>query len=234
MPVSNVITESASRLERKRTRNRDAFVAAARALFAGRGFEATTIAENAEAAELGFGTFYRYFPDKEAVLEAVLSDGRAELHAALFAVEPEGTTAAVALTRLSTRFVQNVRRNLDVLSLMWEVAIRKTVGRRPLAVSALEREQSLPMALAAAVRRVVEQGMAAGEFAPGDASVLSHLIGGAHFSLLHPSTHAIDEQLAVDTICAFELRALGLATAPALLTPDPEIRTARRRAVGGH
>ena len=36
----------------------------------GDGFEATTIADIAEAADLGFGTFYRYFPDKEAVLEA--------------------------------------------------------------------------------------------------------------------------------------------------------------------
>jgi AcrR family transcriptional regulator len=65
--------ESASRIERKRARNRGALIAAARSLFVQHGFEATTIAAIAESADLGFGTFYRYFPDKEAVLEAVLT-----------------------------------------------------------------------------------------------------------------------------------------------------------------
>ena len=72
MSVSNVITESTSRP------NGSARATAMRSLrpparsSLERGFEATTIAEIAEAADLGFGTFYRYFPDKEAVLEAVL------------------------------------------------------------------------------------------------------------------------------------------------------------------
>jgi AcrR family transcriptional regulator len=234
MAVSNVMPESASRLERKRIRNRDALVVAARRLFSRDGFEATTIADIAEAADLGFGTFYRYFPDKEAVLEAVLDDGWSQIHAALFTVEPEGTPASVALVRLSERFVHHVRRNLDVLSLMWEVAMRKTVGRRPLKASVLGREQSLPMALSAAIRLVVERGIADGEFAPGDPTVLSHLISGAHFSLIHPATRTIDEPLVIDTVCEFELRALTPAAASARRTADPVPHTARRRAVGGH
>ena len=85
MPASEVIDESVSRTERRRTRNRDALVAAARRLFAQDGFEATTIAGIAQAADLGFGTFYRYFADKEAALEAVLEDGRAGMDAVLLA-----------------------------------------------------------------------------------------------------------------------------------------------------
>ena len=68
MPVSPVISESVSRTARKRARNRAALIASARRLFAQVGFEATTIAAIAESADLGFGTFYRYFPDKVAIL----------------------------------------------------------------------------------------------------------------------------------------------------------------------
>ena len=64
MSPSDLTIESVSRVDRKRAKNRDALVDAARGLFARHGFETTTIAAIAEAADLGFGTFYRYFPDK--------------------------------------------------------------------------------------------------------------------------------------------------------------------------
>jgi len=226
--------ESASRVERKRTRNRAALVVAARGLFARGGFESTTIADIAEAADLGFGTFYRYFADKEAVLEAVLEDGRREIDAVLLAAEPEGTPPALALTRLSGRFVQATRRNRDVLSLMWQVAMRKTVGRRPLNIERLGAEQSLPVVLSSAIRRIIEQGIAVGDFAPGDAELLSRLVAGAHMYLLTPFAHETDECLVIRTLCDFELRALAAASGPAPVEPDPVKHPARRRAVGGH
>ncbi len=234
MPVSNVMPTSASRVERKRVRNRDALVAAARGLFARDGFEATTIADIAEAADLGFGTFYRYFSDKEAVLEAVLEDGRGEIDAVLLAAEPGGTPPRLALTRLSERFVQAVRRNRDVLSLMWQVAMRRTVGKRPLSVESLGPEQSLPVVLSRAIRRIVEQGMAGGDFAPGDPELLSRLIAGAHMYLLSPAAHETDEDLVITTLCEFELRALAAIRPAARPTPNPVKHTARRRSVGGH
>ena len=226
--------ESASRAERKRMRNRDALVAAARGLFARDGFESATIADIAEAADLGFGTFYRYFADKEAVLEAVLEDGRREIDAVLLAAEPEGTPPALALTRLSERFVHAVRRNRDILSLMWQIAIRKTVGRRPLNVESLSPDHSLPVVLSFAFRRIIEQGIAVGDFAPGDAGLLSRLIAGAHMYLLTPYAYDTDEHLVITTLCEFQLRALGGAAAAVTVPPNPVQHTARRRAVGGH
>jgi AcrR family transcriptional regulator len=54
--------------ELKRSRTRQALVDAAYDLFAGRGFEATTIADIAARADVGTRTFFSYFPTKEDVL----------------------------------------------------------------------------------------------------------------------------------------------------------------------
>jgi AcrR family transcriptional regulator len=226
--------ESASRVERKRIRNRDALVAAARGLFGSNGFDATTIADIADAADLGFGTFYRYFPDKEAVLEAVFKDGKDELDAVLASAEPPGTPPSVALVRLSQRFARLIHRDRDLLELMWQVAMSKTVGRRPLNIERAGPEQSLPAMLSRAIQRHVEQGMAGGEFSPGDAALLSYLIAGAHMSLLSPSAHNTDEDVLIATLCEFELRALGASDVASVTTPEPVKHNARRRAVGGH
>jgi len=61
--------EAASGLrERKKQRTREAIVKAAFGLFAERGFEGTTIAQIAEAAEIAPRTFFAYFPSKDDVV----------------------------------------------------------------------------------------------------------------------------------------------------------------------
>ncbi|MFY1623409.1 TetR/AcrR family transcriptional regulator [Micromonospora sp. WMMD735] len=54
--------------ERKRARTRQALVDAAVDLFGRQGYEATTIAEIAAAADVGTRTFFSYFPSKEDLL----------------------------------------------------------------------------------------------------------------------------------------------------------------------
>jgi AcrR family transcriptional regulator len=54
--------------ERKRARTRQALVDAATELFERKGYEATTVADIAAAAEIGTRTFFSYFPTKEDVL----------------------------------------------------------------------------------------------------------------------------------------------------------------------
>lgn len=209
MPESTLIAASSSRGERRRLRNRDGLIAAARTLFAERGFEATTIADIADAADLGFGTFYRYFPDKEAALEAVLDVGRAEFDALLTSAPADAGGAPEALADLSGRFIRGVRRNRDVLTLMWEVATRKMATRRPLSLERAGHEHALPVLLGSAIERIVAVGMSAGEFAPGDVRVISGLLAAAHMYWLSPDGRQIDEDVAIRTLCEFELRALG-------------------------
>ena len=69
--------------ERKKARTRQALVDAALRLFAERGFEATTVADIAEAADVSPRTFFTYFPAKEEVLFAGTQDRLKRVHVAL-------------------------------------------------------------------------------------------------------------------------------------------------------
>jgi len=66
--------------ERKKQRTREAIVRAATRLFAERGYQATTVAEVAEAAEVSPSTVFAYFPAKPdlvfALLDAVIESAQ--------------------------------------------------------------------------------------------------------------------------------------------------------------
>lgn len=68
-----------NRVERRKAAKRSRLIAAARKVFADKGFHATTIGDITEAADVGFGTFYLYFPSKEAIFRAVVEEGFARL-----------------------------------------------------------------------------------------------------------------------------------------------------------
>lgn len=63
----------------RRQASRQAIIAAARQLFGGQGFAATTIDEVATAAGLAKGAVYHHFPGKEALFEAVFEAACADL-----------------------------------------------------------------------------------------------------------------------------------------------------------
>ena len=162
-------------------------------------------------AGLGCGlspAFYGYFPDKEAVLEAVLDLGRAEFDTLLKNQATPAASSADELRALSARFIRGVRRNRDVLSLMWEVATRKMATRRPLSLERTGPDHSLPMLLGGAIERIVVAGIASGEFEAGNARLLAGLIASAHMFWLSPMGRQVDELVAIETLCEFELRAL--------------------------
>jgi AcrR family transcriptional regulator len=72
-----------ARRKREKEKRRQVILDAARKLFWGRGFEATTMPEIAEAAELAPGTLYLYFPGKTALYGELLLEGYDSLIARL-------------------------------------------------------------------------------------------------------------------------------------------------------
>jgi AcrR family transcriptional regulator len=73
--------------DRKRARTRQALVDAANELFERNGYERTTVADIAAAADVATRTFFGYFASKEQVLFA---DGDARVQAALCAIDNRG------------------------------------------------------------------------------------------------------------------------------------------------
>jgi TetR/AcrR family transcriptional regulator, cholesterol catabolism regulator len=62
------------RRERKKLEVEQRIRTAALELFSGKGYEATTVEEIAERADVAKGTFFNYFPRKDALLEAIAED----------------------------------------------------------------------------------------------------------------------------------------------------------------
>ncbi|HUH84834.1 MAG TPA: helix-turn-helix domain-containing protein [Stellaceae bacterium] len=74
-------SEVVARLDRRKAESRQRLLAAARALFIERGYHATRPQDIARAADVGHGTFYLHFADKEACFVAFAEEARAELAA---------------------------------------------------------------------------------------------------------------------------------------------------------
>jgi AcrR family transcriptional regulator len=82
--------------ERKKQQTREAIHRAAMRLFAERGFEATTIADIAAAADIAPRTFFAYFPSKEEAVFPKYEVALAEFDRVM-RERPTGTTALEAL-----------------------------------------------------------------------------------------------------------------------------------------
>jgi AcrR family transcriptional regulator len=82
--------------ERKKQKTRDTIAKVALELFAERGYERTTIAEIADAAEVSPRTIFAYFPSKEDILFCDTPEVQERLAQAL-RERPEGATALDAL-----------------------------------------------------------------------------------------------------------------------------------------
>ena len=87
---------TAGHRERKKQQTRERIIEAAYALFAERGYQATTVADIAAAADIAPRTFFAYFPTKEDVVFH-FGDTYCDLMQAAVESRPEGMSAIEAL-----------------------------------------------------------------------------------------------------------------------------------------
>jgi AcrR family transcriptional regulator len=91
-------------------------------VFAVRGFEGARIADIAEAAEMSQGLVYRYFPSKEALFDALVTESFARLEEAIAALDAmplsEGEKIVFALEGLIARLEaeEDFARRITLLS----------------------------------------------------------------------------------------------------------------------
>jgi AcrR family transcriptional regulator len=124
------------RRARERATRQAEVIAAARQLFARRGYQRTTMLQIAAASELALGTLYQLFPSKEAILYRMLDTFIDVLIARVreTAAEPGGAPAQIErVVRTQLQFSQD---NADVLRFYlsgwtgYEFAVRQRFGER--------------------------------------------------------------------------------------------------------
>jgi AcrR family transcriptional regulator len=113
------------RRERTKAANRAALVEAARDAFGELGYEAVGVRDIVRRTDLASGTFYNYFPDKEAVFRAVVRETGAEVRrrvrAARRGVRELGAFVEAGYRAYFEAIVEDpatfafLRRNVDVL-----------------------------------------------------------------------------------------------------------------------
>ncbi len=100
-----------SRRERKKDETRTRIFKAAVQLFREKGFEATTIDDITERADVAKGTFFNYFPRKEAVLgylsEVQLAEAEEYAEAILAAKKPARNKLIELLQRIASVYEEN-------------------------------------------------------------------------------------------------------------------------------
>lgn len=178
--------------ERKKQQTREAIHQAAMRLFAERGFEATTIADIAAAADIAPRTFFAYFASKEEAVFPKFEPMFADFDRAMNE-RPDGTTALAALREWIVQAAQHMG---DVKSAKLEAQLR----RESPAVAAcdLQHMRRFERRLAEAV------GEDFGE--PADA-LRPRLVAAAAMAALQASSDAADVIMETDPAKARELMA---------------------------
>lgn len=111
-PYAAPMTPPPGRRERKKQETRSTIVGAALGLFAQYGFDAVTVNEIAEAADVDPSTFFRHFAAKEAVLFADLDALHDDLKAAVL-VRPPEEDVITASTRALQATLSQLQRSPD-------------------------------------------------------------------------------------------------------------------------
>lgn len=165
-----------SRAEQTRARIEET----AERLFRTMGYQKTAVADIARELAMSPANVYRFFPSKSAINEAIAERLLGEIHLEVEAISRGPGTASDRLRRLLSALFErelelffNERRLHDMVT----AAMQEHWG-------VVER---FLKSVHAAVRHVLEDGVAAGEFAPSDTNGTAHTVMHAMVAWNHPA-----------------------------------------------
>jgi len=200
-----------SRVERRKARTRAALLAAGRELFAAHGFQATTIAEIADRADIAIGSFYNYFATKDELLDALLAD---ELARQLRRLQQRQAKVTDPAEKISIAHRHLVRVAGEDANWAWLLVRLEAPYRIAWSV------------LGEAARRDLREGIESDRFEVADETLALNACAGALFAVIHAQ---LVGELGEDADCAHAelvLRSFGLERAEAAEIahrPLPEI-----------
>ena len=129
MPDQTSGRESRSRRERRSEETRERLFRAALDLFAEKGFAETTVEDITEAADVGKGTFFNYFPSKDHILLAFGEMQLAKLEAAVAEARHSGETMPQFLRSLGVRMTQEPIRHPGIIRTLLQAYLSTTPVR---------------------------------------------------------------------------------------------------------
>jgi AcrR family transcriptional regulator len=168
-----------------RAHRRDLLAAATRVL-AAKGFHATKISDIAAAADVGVGTFYLHFPDKEALFDAVVDDTVARLQRRSTRHAPPRADARAQMIAANAAFFAS--RTRTARSSRSSSGMRRVQRPHPPGAGPLHRGH----------RRTVRDGVASGLFAPLPPALVAQAVVGMATQMLSWWTE--HESVPIDTL----------------------------------
>ena len=118
-----------NRRERQSLERRERLFRAALDLFARKGFAETTVEDITNAADLGKGTFFNYFPSKEHILLAFAEMQLGKLRAAADEARAKNEPTRVFLRSLGARMTQEPIRNPSIIRILLQAFLSNTPVR---------------------------------------------------------------------------------------------------------
>src|SRR6516164_11811618 len=112
VPASRLLPNRRSRRSAER---RERLFRSALELFARKGFAETTVEDITNAADLGKGTFFNYFPSKEHILLAFGEMQLAKLQVAFEEMRSQNVPVPVFMRSLGERMTQEPTRNPAII-----------------------------------------------------------------------------------------------------------------------
>lgn len=193
-------------LSERGRRTRERLVAAARAVFEERGFDATRMGDIALAAGVSHGTVYTWFPTKEDVLQGVVDSVTEEMYAVLST--PDITDPVQRIAVANARYIEVHRQTARLMEVVAQAAVND--GRFRAVLTDLRHTHV--DRVAKTIRKLQRDGIAAvGIDARIAAAALCAMVEGvARHWLDDESSLTPDDADVIDTMTLLWARALGL------------------------
>ena len=204
MKLASAPAPTGNRFERRRQRTRSELVTAATRVLARKGFHETKVTDIAAAADVGVGTFYLHFRDKEALFHAVVAETAARLKATVDAARERADGPVDQVLAANAAFCRFAEQNREVFKIVF--------GHAAAYDDVIRRAQAL---FAGDIEATFREGVASGAFtALPPAAVAQAVIGMATQMLSWWAEHeAVPIQTVHDTLSTMALRAV-CATPP--------------------
>src|ERR1700731_3239829 len=148
--------ESPDRRQRRSAETRERLFRAALRLFADKGFAETTVADITDAADVGKGTFFNYFPSKEHILVAFSDMQLSKLQATVDEMRDKHVPMRKFFRDMTLRMTQEPARAPDVVRAILQANLTSS------SVRSVMRERSARSE--ALLTQLVQIGQERGEF----------------------------------------------------------------------